>query len=80
MKAINKVFIITALSLVSLTSFAQSVTATGSTLDEAHAKIAAKAKEAGAEWVVVEQDMPQSGRTALECARLSIKYLNNLIW
>lgn len=37
-------------------------------------------KEAGAEWVVVEQDMPQSGRTALECARLSIKYLNNLIW
>ena len=44
MKAINKVFIITALSLVSLTSFAQSVTATGSTLDEAHAKIAAKAK------------------------------------
>ncbi|HQM39047.1 MAG TPA: sugar phosphate isomerase/epimerase [Clostridia bacterium] len=37
-------------------------------------------KDAGAEWVVVEQDIPQSGRTALECARLSIKYLNNLIW
>ncbi|MFA5341122.1 MAG: sugar phosphate isomerase/epimerase [Clostridia bacterium] len=37
-------------------------------------------KEAGAEWVVVEQDQPQEGRTALECARLSIKYLNNLIW
>lgn len=36
--------------------------------------------DAGAKWVVVEQDMPQKGRTALECARLSIKYLNNLIW
>ena len=54
MIAINKVFIITALSLVSLTSFAQSVTATGSTLDEAHAKIAAKAKEAGAEYSITE--------------------------
>lgn len=43
-------------------------------------KILNASKEAGAEWVVVEQDMPQSGRTALECARLSIKYLNNLIW
>lgn len=37
-------------------------------------------KEAGASWVVVEQDEPQEGRTALECARLSIKYLKNLIW
>ncbi|RVR01193.1 DUF1471 domain-containing protein, partial [Enterobacter hormaechei] len=34
--------------------FAQSVTATGSTLDEAHAKIAAKAKEAGAEYSITE--------------------------
>ena len=37
-------------------------------------------KEAGASWIVVEQDEPQEGRTALECARLSIKYLKNLIW
>ena len=50
MKSINKFIIITTLSLVSVTSFAQSVTATGSTLDEVHAKIAAKAKEAGASY------------------------------
>ncbi|HPJ75557.1 MAG TPA: sugar phosphate isomerase/epimerase [Clostridia bacterium] len=36
--------------------------------------------KAGAQWMVVEQDKPQKGRTALECAKLSIKYLNNLIW
>ncbi|MBL7637959.1 MULTISPECIES: DUF1471 domain-containing protein [Enterobacteriaceae] len=54
MKVISKIFIITALSLVSLASFAQSVTATGSTLDEAHAKIAAQAKEAGAEYSITE--------------------------
>lgn len=54
MKAISEIFIITALSLVSLASFAQSVTATGSTLDEAHAKIAAQAKEAGAEYSITE--------------------------
>ncbi|MCP5786782.1 DUF1471 domain-containing protein, partial [Klebsiella pneumoniae] len=37
-----------------VTSFAQSVTATGSTLDEVHAKIAAKAKEAGAGYRITE--------------------------
>ena len=54
MKSINKFIIITTLSLVSVTSFAQSVTATGSTLDEVHAKIAAKAKEAGAGYSITE--------------------------
>ncbi|WP_039032639.1 DUF1471 domain-containing protein [Leclercia adecarboxylata] len=54
MKVISKIFIIPALSLVSLASFAQTVTATGSTLDEAHAKIAAQAKEAGAEYSITE--------------------------
>ncbi len=37
-------------------------------------------KEVGAQWVVVEQDMPAKGMTAIESARLSIKYLNNIIW
>lgn len=30
---------------------------------------------AGAQWVVVEQDRPSMGKTAMECAEASIKYL-----
>ena len=33
-----------------------------------------------AEWVVVEQDSPQKGKTEMGSARLSIKYLKNLKW
>ena len=36
------------------------------------------AKDAGALWVVVEQDLPSMDKTALECAEMSIKYLNSL--
>jgi sugar phosphate isomerase/epimerase len=36
--------------------------------------------KSGAEWVVVEQDSPQKGKTEMESARLSIKYLKNLKW
>ena len=35
-------------------------------------------EEAGAEWLVVEQDKPSMGKTAMECAELSRKYLNSL--
>ncbi len=35
-------------------------------------------KEAGAEWLVVEQDRPAPGQTSLESAELSIKYLKTL--
>lgn len=38
------------------------------------------AKDAGAKWVVVEQDRPAPGMTAMESARLSIEYLRNLKW
>ncbi len=34
--------------------------------------------EAGAKWVVVEQDNPSLGKTPLECAKLSIDYLKLL--
>ena len=54
MKSINKFIIITTLSLVSVTSFARSQIHKGSTLDEVHAKIAAKAKEAGAGYRITE--------------------------
>lgn len=35
-------------------------------------------EEAGAEWVIVEQDKPSMGKTAIECAELSRKYLKSL--
>ncbi|MDR2101463.1 MAG: sugar phosphate isomerase/epimerase [Treponema sp.] len=35
-------------------------------------------QEAGASWVVVEQDRPTPGKTPLECARDSINYLKSL--
>lgn len=36
------------------------------------------AKDAGAEWIVVEQDNPGPGKTAMESAKLSIDYLRGL--
>ena len=41
-------------------------------------RILAAAGKAGARWVVVEQDNPSLGKTPLECARMSIDYLNSL--
>lgn len=35
-------------------------------------------EEAGAEWVIVEQDRPAMGKTSMECAELSRKYLKGL--
>ena len=36
------------------------------------------AKEAGTEWVVVEQDKPSLGLTPMECAKASIDYLRTI--
>lgn len=36
------------------------------------------AKDAGAEWVVVEQDSPSMNKTPMECAQTSINYLKSL--
>lgn len=41
--------------------------------------ILAAAGDAGAAWVVVEQDSPTEGKTPLECAKLSIDYLKSII-
>lgn len=41
-------------------------------------KIVDAAISAGAKWFVVEQDAPSMGKTALECAKLSIDYLKSL--
>ena len=31
-----------------------------------------------AKWLVVEQDEPTKGKTPMECAKMSIEYLNTL--
>ncbi len=36
------------------------------------------AEEVGAEWLIVEQDRPSMGKTSMECAEISRKYLKNL--
>jgi len=40
--------------------------------------ILAAAQDAGAKWVVVEQDQPSMGKTPMECAKMSIDYLRGL--
>jgi len=41
--------------------------------------IVAAAEDAGSTWFVVEQDQPSMGRTSLECAEMSIKYLKSFL-
>lgn len=42
------------------------------------ADILKASEEAGAEWVIVEQDEPALDKTPLECAEMSVKYLKSL--
>ncbi|CUU25817.1 hypothetical protein J9874_03471 (plasmid) [Duffyella gerundensis] len=53
MKIINAAAAV-ALSVLSFASFAQSVTATGDTLDNTEAKIAMQAQEQGAQYKITE--------------------------
>lgn len=41
--------------------------------------ILAAAEDAGAQWVVVEQDSPSMGKTSMECAKMSIDYLKTIL-
>ena len=41
--------------------------------------IVAAAEDAGAQWFVVEQDDPSMGRSRLECAEMSIRYLKSFL-
>lgn len=52
MKTIKNFVAVTALSLMSMGAFAQSISVTSSTLDSAEAKIAAKAAEQGANYSI----------------------------
>lgn len=42
--------------------------------------ILAASKDAGAEWVVVEQDEPSMGLSRMECIKASIDYLKSFEW
>ncbi len=37
------------------------------------------AEDAGCDWLIVEQDAPSMGRTALECVELSVRYLRSFL-
>jgi len=52
MNSIKNFVAVTVLSLISFGSFAQTITATASTLDAAEAKVAAQAKDAGASYKI----------------------------
>lgn len=54
MKTIKTFVAVAALSVMSFGAFANSVTATGSTIDEAEAQIAAQAKDAGMSYKITE--------------------------
>jgi sugar phosphate isomerase/epimerase len=41
--------------------------------------IVAAAEDAGVQWLIVEQDRCSMGRTALECAEMSVKYLKSFL-
>ncbi|MEZ3499861.1 DUF1471 domain-containing protein [Pantoea sp. KPR_PJ] len=53
MKTIKNFVLISALSLATFGSFAQTITASASTLDAAEAKIAAQAHQAGASYKII---------------------------
>lgn len=54
MKAVKSALIAIALSAVSFADFAQSITATGSTIDDAESHIAQQAQKAGATYKITE--------------------------
>ncbi|KTS71768.1 DUF1471 domain-containing protein [Pantoea stewartii] len=54
MKTIKTFAVLIALTILPVAAFAQTVTATGSTLDSAEAKIAAQAQDAGASYKITE--------------------------
>ncbi len=61
MKIMTTLFAAAALSALSFGAFAQSVSATGSTLDSAEAHIAAKAKAAGASSYTITSALDNNG-------------------
>ena len=55
MKTVKSALIAIALTAVSFAGFAQSITATGSTIDDAESHIAQQAQKAGATYKITER-------------------------
>ena len=69
MKSIKTFVAVAALSLVSFGSFAQTVTASATTLDSAEAQIAAQAKQAGASYKITEANVNNSVHMTAELTK-----------
>lgn len=54
MKFVQRLVVLSALSMISFGSFAQSITASASTLDGAESKIALQAKQRGMHYKIIE--------------------------
>ena len=74
MKSIKTFVAVAALSLISFGSFAQSVSATASTLDRAEAKIAAQAAEQGASYKITSA---QFNNRVHKTAALTLTHIHN---
>ncbi|ORM74098.1 DUF1471 domain-containing protein [Pantoea wallisii] len=69
MKTIKTFVAVIALSFVSFTTFAQSITASASTLDGAEAKIAAQAKQEGAVYKITSARFDNGAMISAELSK-----------
>jgi len=69
MKAIKNLVAVSVLSLVTFGSFAQTITASASTLDAAEAKIAAQAHQAGASYKIIGARFDNGAYVSAELTR-----------
>lgn len=69
MKSIKTFVAVAAFSMISFGAFAQSITASASTLDGAEAQIAAQAKQAGASYKITEANVNNSVHMTAELTK-----------
>lgn len=69
MKSIKTFVAVAAFSMISFGAFAQSITASSSTLDGAEAQIAAQAKQAGASYKITEANVNNSVHMTAELTK-----------
>ncbi len=69
MKSIKTFVAVAAFSMISFGAFAQSITASATTLDGAEAQIAAQAKQAGASYKITEANVNNSVHMTAELTK-----------
>lgn len=69
MKSIKIFVAVAAFSMISFGAFAQSITASATTLDGAEAQIAAQAKQAGASYKITEANVNNSVHMTAELTK-----------